>query len=120
MLSSPSAVAARVLTARSVLDRPLARRYRIDAVRLREFAGVARCGDLGGKQVIELPVLAELSTTTASRLRMPDGTGWKLGQALGHALEQGVRLWLCQVPAEAVPLIVRTVGSGLVHVVSLP
>lgn len=120
MLSSPSAVAARVLTARSVLDRPLARRYRIDAVRLRELAGVARCGDLGGKQVIELPVLAELSTTTASRLRMPDGTGWKLGQALGHALEQGVRLWLCQVPAEAVPLIVRTVGSGLVHVVSLP
>ena len=69
MLSSPSAVAARVLTARSVLDRPLARRYRIDAVRLREFAGVARCGDLGGKQVIELPVLAELSTTTASRAR---------------------------------------------------
>ena len=65
-------------------------------------------------------MLADLAETTASRLRLPDGPGWRLGQALGHALEQGVRLWLCDVSAEAVPWIVRTAGEGLVHVVSLP
>lgn len=120
MLFSPCVVTARALTARSVLDQPLARRHRIDARRVRELAGVARCGDLGIRRVLELPVLADLSTTTAPQLRLPDGAGWRLGQALGHALEQGVRLWLCEVAAEAVPLITRTIGDGLVHVVSLP
>jgi len=109
-----------ILTARSVLDNPLARRRRLDADRVRALAGVNRCGDLGARHVIELPVLADLAETTASRLRLPDGPGWRLGQALGHALEQGVRLWLCDVSAEAVPWIVRTAGEGLVHVVSLP
>lgn len=120
MLFSPCVVTARALTARSVLDQPLARRHRIDARRVRELAGVARCGDLGIRRVLELPALADLSTTTAPQLRLPDGAGWRLGQALGHALEQGVRLWLCEVAAEAVPLITRTIGDGLVHVVSLP
>ena len=120
MLFSPCVVAARALTARSVLDQPLARRYRIDAARIRELAGVTRCGDLGVRRVLELPALADLATTTALQLRLPDGTGWRLGQALGHALEQGVRLWLCEVAAEAVPLITRTIGDGLIHVVSLP
>ena len=120
MLISPCVVTARALTARSVLDQPLARRHRIDARRVRELAGVARCGDLGIRRVLELPALADLSTTTAPQLRLPDGAGWRLGQALGHALEQGVRLWLCEVAAEAVPLITRTIGDGLVHVVSLP
>ena len=118
--SSLHAALARTLTARSVLDRPLTRRHRIDASQLRALAGVARCGDLGARKVLELPALADLAATTASQLRLPDGAGWRLGQALGHALEQGVRLWLCEVPAEAVPLIERTLGEGLVHLVSLP
>ncbi len=117
---SSSAAMMHILTARSVLDNPLARRRRLDADRVRALAGVNRCGDLGARHVIELPVLADLAETTASRLRLPDGPGWRLGQALGHALEQGVRLWLCDVSAEAVPWIVRTAGEGLVHVVSLP
>ena len=120
MLSSPCVVAVRALTARSVLDQRLIRRHRIDAARIRELAGVARCGDLGVRRVLELPALADLAMTTAPQLRLPDGAGWRLGQALGHALEQGVRLWLCEVVAEAVPLITRTIGDGLVHVVSLP
>ena len=105
---------------RSVLDGPLARRRRIDAARIRELAGVTRCGDLGVRQVVELPALADLATTTASQLRLPDGAGWRIGQALGHAIEQGVRLWLCEVAAEAVPLIARAIGDDLIHIVSLP
>ena len=120
VLSSPSVVATRALTARSVLDGPLARRRRIDAARIRELAGVTRCGDLGVRQVVELPALADLATTTASQLRLPDGAGWRIGQALGHAIEQGVRLWLCEVAAEAVPLISRAIGDDLIHIVSLP
>lgn len=120
MLSSPSVVATRALTVRSVLDGPLARRRRIDAARIRELAGVTRCGDLGVRQVVELPALADLATTTASQLRLPDGAGWRIGQALGHAIEQGVRLWLCEVAAEAVPLIARAIGDDLIHIVSLP
>lgn len=120
MLSSPSVVATRALTVRSVLDGPLARRRRIDAARIRELAGVTRCGDLGVRQVVELPALADLATTTASQLRLPDGAGWRIGQALGHAIEQGVRLWLCEVTAEAVPLISRAIGDDLIHIVSLP
>lgn len=120
VLSSPSVVATRALTARSVLDGPLARRRRIDAARIRELAGVTRCGDLGVRQVVELPALADLATTTASQLRLPDGAGWRIGQALGHAIEQGVRLWLCEVAAEAVPLIARAIGDDLIHIVSLP
>lgn len=64
-----------ILTARSVLDNPLARRRRLDADRVRALAGVNRCGDLGARHVIELPVLADLAETTASRLRLPDGPG---------------------------------------------
>lgn len=120
VLSSPSVVATRALTVRSVLDGPLARRRRIDAARIRELAGVTRCGDLGVRQVVELPALADLATTTASQLRLPDGAGWRIGQALGHAIEQGVRLWLCEVTAEAVPLISRAIGDDLIHIVSLP
>lgn len=120
VVSSPSVVATRALTARSVLDGPLARRRRIDAARIRELAGVTRCGDLGVRQVVELPALADLATTTASQLRLPDGAGWRIGQALGHAIEQGVRLWLCEVTAEAVPLIARAIGDDLIHIVSLP
>ena len=120
VVSSPSVVATRALTARSVLDGPLARRRRIDAARIRELAGVTRCGDLGVRQVVELPALADLATTTASQLRLPDGAGWRIGQALGHAIEQGVRLWLCEVAAEAVPLIARAIGDDLIHIVSLP
>ena len=120
VLSSPSVVATRALTVRSVLDGPLARRRRIDAARIRELAGVTRCGDLGVRQVVELPALADLATTTASQLRLPDGAGWRIGQALGHAIEQGVRLWLCEVAAEAVPLISRAIGDDLIHIVSLP
>ena len=120
VVSSPSVVATRALTVRSVLDGPLARRRRIDAVRIRELAGVTRCGDLGVRQVVELPALADLATTTASQLRLPDGAGWRIGQALGHAIEQGVRLWLCEVTAEAVPLIARAIGDDLIHIVSLP
>jgi hypothetical protein avisC_03967 len=120
VVSSPSVVATRALTARSVLDGPLARRRRIDAARIRELAGVTRCGDLGVRQVVELPALADLATTTASQLRLPDGAGWRIGQALGHAIEQGVRLWLCEVTAEAVPLISRAIGDDLIHIVSLP
>ncbi len=120
VLSSPSVVATRALTVRSVLDGPLARRRRIDAARIRELAGVTRCGDLGVRQVVELPALADLATTTASQLRLPDGAGWRIGQALGHAIEQGVRLWLCEVAAEAVPLIARAIGDDLIHIVSLP
>lgn len=120
VLYSPSVVATRALTARSVLDGPLARRRRIDAARIRELAGVTRCGDLGVRQVVELPALADLATTTASQLRLPDGAGWRIGQALGHAIEQGVRLWLCEVTAEAVPLISRAIGDDLIHIVSLP
>ena len=120
VLSSPSVVATRALTARSVLDGPLARRRRIDAARIRELAGVTRCGDLGVRQVVELPALADLATTTASQLRLPDGAGWRIGQALGDAIEQGVRLWLCEVAAEAVPLISRAIGDDLIHIVSLP
>lgn len=120
VLSSPSVVATRALTVRSVLDGPLARRRRIDAARIRELAGVTRCGDLGVRQVVELPALADLATTTASQLRLPDGAGWRIGQALGHAIEQGVRLWLCEVTAEAVPLIARAIGDDLIHIVSLP
>lgn len=120
VLSSPSVVATRALTVRSVLDGPLARRRRIDAARIRELAGVTRCGDLGVRQVVELPALADLATTTASQLRLPDGADWRIGQALGHAIEQGVRLWLCEVTAEAVPLISRAIGDDLIHIVSLP
>lgn len=120
VLSSPSVVATRALTTRSVLDGPLARRRRIDAARIRELAGVTRCGDLGVRQVVELPALADLATTTASQLRLPDGAGWRIGQALGDAIEQGVRLWLCEVAAEAVPLISRAIGDDLIHIVSLP
>ena len=120
VVSSPSVVATRALTVRSVLDGPLARRRRIDAARIRELAGVTRCGDLGVRQVVELPALADLATTTASQLRLPDGAGWRIGQALGHAIEQGVRLWLCEVAAEAVPLIARAIGDDLIHIVSLP
>jgi len=120
VVSSPSVVATRALTVRSVLDGPLARRRRIDAARIRELAGVTRCGDLGVRQVVELPALADLATTTASQLRLPDGAGWRIGQALGHAIEQGVRLWLCEVTAEAVPLISRAIGDDLIHIVSLP
>ena len=120
VLSSPSVVATRALTVRSVLDGPLARRRRIDAARIRELAGVTRCGDLGVRQVVELPALADLATTTASQLRLPDGAGWRIGQALGDAIEQGVRLWLCEVAAEAVPLIARAIGDDLIHIVSLP
>ena len=120
VLSSPSVVATRALTVRSVLDGPLARRRRIDAARIRELAGVTRCGDLGVRQVVELPALADLATTTASQLRLPDGAGWRIGQALGHAIEQGVRLWLCEVTAEAVPLISRAIEDDLIHIVSLP
>ena len=118
MLFSPCVVAARALTARSVLDQPLARRYRIDAARIRELAGVTRCGDLGVRRVLELPALADLATTTAPQLRLPDGAGWRLGQALGHALEQGVRLWLCEVDRDAPERISAVLGEGLVHVVS--
>ena len=70
--------------------------------------------------MVELPALADLATTTASQLRLPDGAGWRIGQALGHAIEQGVRLWLCEVTAEAVPLISRAIGDDLIHIVSLP
>jgi len=31
-----------------------------------------------------IPIIA-CATTTASQLRLPDGAGWRIGQALGHA-----------------------------------
>lgn len=104
---------------RSVLDNPLADR-RLDAGLISALAGVTRCGDLGPRDVVELEVLDDLATTSRDDLLLPDGVGWKLGQALGHALEQRVRLWLCEVLTEAVPVISRVLGDGIVHVVSLP
>ncbi len=108
----------RLLTARSVLDHPQARSHPLDAARIRDLAGVARCGDLSARQVAVPPVLSDLASTTAADLLIPDDVGWRLGHSLEHALEHGVRLWLCEVDRDAPERISAVLGEDLVHVVS--
>ena len=109
----------RLLTARSVLDHPQARNHPLDAARIRDLAGVARCGDLSARQVAVPPVLSDLASTTTADLLTPDDVGWRLGHSLEHALEHGVRLWLCEVDRDATGRIAAVLGEDLVHVVSL-
>ena len=108
----------RLLTARSVLDHPQARNHPLDAARIRDLAGLARCGDLSARQVAVPQVLSDLASTTAADLLAPDDVGWHLGHSLAHALEHGVRLWLCEVDRDAPERISAVLGEGLVHVVS--
>ena len=108
----------RLLTARSVLDHPQARNHPLDAARIRDLAGLARCGDLSARQVAVPPVLSDLASTTAADLLAPDDVGWHLGHSLAHALEHGVRLWLCEVDRDATGRIAAVLGEDLVHVVS--
>ena len=109
----------RLLTARSVLDHPQARSHPLDAARIRDLAGVARCGDLSARQVAVPPVLSDLASTTTADLLTPDDVGWRLGHSLEHALEHGVRLWLCEVDRDAPGRISAVLGEDLIHVVSL-
>ena len=108
----------RLLTARSVLDHSQARNHPLDAARIRDLAGLARCGDLSARQVAVPQVLSDLASTTAADLLAPDDVGWHLGHSLAHALEHGVRLWLCEVDRDAPERISAVLGEGLVHVVS--
>lgn len=108
----------RLLTARSVLDHPQARNHPLDAARIRDLAGLARCGDLSARQVAVPQVLSDLASTTAADLLAPDDVGWHLGHSLAHALEHGVRLWLCEVDRDAPERISAVLGEDLVHVVS--
>ena len=108
----------RLLTARSVLDHPQVRRHPLDAAQIRDLAGMARCGDLTVRQVATPSVLSDLASTTAADLLAPDDVGWHLGHSLAHALEHGVRLWLCEVDRDAPGRISAVLGEGLVHVVS--
>ena len=108
----------RLLTARSVLDHPQVRRHPLDAAQIRDLAGMARCGDLTVRQVATPSVLSDLASTTAADLLAPDDVGWHLGHSLAHALEHGVRLWLCEVDRDAPERISAVLGEGLVHVVS--
>ena len=108
----------RLLTARSVLDHPQARNHPLDAARIRDLAGLARCGDLSARQVAVPQVLSDLASTTAADLLAPDDVGWHLGHSLAHALEHGVRLWLCEVDRDATGRIAAVLGEDLVHVVS--
>ena len=108
----------RLLTARSVLDHPQARNHPLDAARIRDLAGLARCGDLSARQVAVPQVLSDLASATAADLLAPDDVGWHLGHSLAHALEHGVRLWLCEVDRDAPGRISAVLGEGLVHVVS--
>ena len=109
----------RLLTARSVLDHPQVRRHPLDAAQIRDLAGMARCGDLTVRQVATPSVLSDLASTTAADLLAPDDVGWHLGHSLAHALEHGVRLWLCEVDRDAPGRISAVLGEDLVHVVSL-
>ena len=109
----------RLLTARSVLDHPQVRRHPLDAAQIRDLAGMARCGDLTVRQVATPSVLSDLASTTAADLLAPDDVGWHLGHSLAHALEHGVRLWLCEVDQDATGRIAAVLGEDLVHVVSL-
>ena len=109
----------RLLTARSVLDHPQVRRHPLDAAQIRDLAGMARCGDLTVRQVATPSVLSDLASTTAADLLAPDDVGWHLGHSLAHALEHGVRLWLCEVDRDAPGRIAAVLGEDLVHVVSL-
>ena len=109
----------RLLTARSVLDHPQVRRHPLDAAQIRDLAGMARCGDLTVRQVATPSVLSDLASTTAADLLAPDDVGWHLGHSLAHALEHGVRLWLCEVDRDATRRIAAVLGEDLVHVVSL-
>ena len=108
----------RLLTARSVLDHPQVRRHPLDAAQIRDLAGMARCGDLTVRQVATPSVLSDLASTTAADLLAPDDVGWHLGHSLAHALEHGVRLWLCEVDRDAPERISAVLGEDLVHVVS--
>ena len=109
----------RLLTARSVLDHPQVRRHPLDAAQIRDLAGMARCGDLTVRQVATPSVLSDLASTTAADLLAPDDVGWHLGHSLAHALEHGVRLWLCEVDRDAPGRISAVLGEDLIHVVSL-
>jgi len=109
----------RLLTARSVLDHPQVRRHPLDAAQIRDLAGMARCGDLTVRQVATPSVLSDLASTTAADLLAPDDVGWHLGHSLAHALEHGVRLWLCEVDRDATGRIAAVLGEDLIHVVSL-
>ena len=109
----------RLLTARSVLDHPQVRRHPLDAAQIRDLAGMARCGDLTVRQVATPSVLSDLASTTAADLLAPDDVGWHLGHSLEHALEHGVRLWLCEVDRDAPGRISAVLGEDLIHVVSL-
>ena len=109
----------RLLTARSVLDHPQVRRHPLDAAQIRDLAGMARCGDLTVRQVATPSVLSDLASTTAADLLAPDDVGWRLGHSLEHALEHGVRLWLCEVDRDAPGRISAVLGEDLIHVVSL-
>ena len=109
----------RLLTARSVLDHPQVRRHPLDAAQIRDLAGMARCGDLTVRQVATPSVLSDLASTTAADLLAPDDVGWRLGHSLEHALEHGVRLWLCEVDRDAPGRISAVLGEDLVHVVSV-
>ena len=63
-------------------------------------------------------VLSDLASATAADLLAPDDVGWHLGHSLAHALEHGVRLWLCEVDRDAPERISAVLGEDLVHVVS--
>lgn len=109
----------RLLAVRSLLDHPLTQRHSLDAALIHRLAGTPRCGDLTVRQVAEPPVLAEMGEAAAVGLPVSEDIGWRLGHSLGHALEQGVRLWLCEVPRQAPERIARILGEDLIHVVSL-
>ena len=102
-----------------MLDHPQIRRHPLDAAQIRDLAGMARCGDLTVRQVATPSVLSDLASTTAADLLAPDDVGWHLGHSLAHALEHGVRLWLCEVDRDATRRIAAVLGEDLIHVVSL-
>lgn len=108
----------RFLAWRSLLSVPLVQRRLLDPQALLTASGAGRVGDLGaGSDVVERPELAELAHADPDSLLRPDDLGWKLGNALDHAVEQRTRLWLAQLPAADVPHLGQVLGEDLVHVV---
>ncbi len=106
----------RLLVKRSLLELPLVRAAALDPDAVLEASGAGRVGDLGsGSDVIERPLLAQLPQASEALLR-PDDLGWRLGNALDHAVEQRTRLWLAQVPAGEVARLRQVLGESLVHV----
>ena len=89
----------RLLTARSVLDHPQARNHPLDAARIRDLAGLARCGDLSARQVAVPQVLSDHASTTAADLLAPDDVGWHLGHSLAHALERWREVYMATARA---------------------